>query len=106
MLALVRRFCIFAIVVTDTLYSCSNGKEIERGFEMTRQHVVRIYQLLATHGIKIWVDGGFCVEALVGRATRKHGDLDIAVERADAERLCAVLADDGFVLLPRGDSSA
>lgn len=73
---------------------------------MTRQDVVRIYQLLATHGIKIWVDGGFCVDALVGRATREHGDLDIAVERADAERLCAVLADDGFSRLAREDSSA
>ena len=58
---------------------------------MTRQDVVRIYRLLATHGIEIWVDGGFCVDALVGRATREHGDLDIAVEREDAERLCAVL---------------
>ena len=73
---------------------------------MTRQDVVRIYHLLATHRIKIWVDGGFCVDALVGRATREHGDLDIAVERGDAERLCAVLADDGFSRLPRKDSSA
>ena len=74
--------------------------------EMTRQDVVRIYHLLATHGIKIWVDGGFCIDALVGRATREHGDLDIAVERGDAERLCTVLADDGFSRLPREDSSA
>lgn len=42
--------------------------------EMTRQDVIRIYQLLATHGIKVWVDGGFCVDALVGRATREHAD--------------------------------
>jgi lincosamide nucleotidyltransferase A/C/D/E len=73
---------------------------------MTGPDVVRIYHLLATHGIRIWVDGGFCVDALVGRATREHSDLDIAVERGDAERLCAVLADDGFARLPREDSSA
>ena len=74
--------------------------------EMTRQDAIRIYQLLATHGIKVWVDGGFCVDALVGRATREHSDLDIAVERGDAERLCAVLATDGFSRLSREDSSA
>ena len=73
---------------------------------MTRQDVVRIYHLLSAHGIRVWVDGGFCVDALVGRATREHGDFDIAVERGDADRLCAVLADDGFSRLPREDSSA
>jgi lincosamide nucleotidyltransferase A/C/D/E len=72
---------------------------------MTRQDVVAIYQLLAARGIKVWVDGGFCVDALVGRATREHSDLDIAVERRDADALCAVLANDGFAPLPREDSS-
>lgn len=73
---------------------------------MTRQEVVRIYQLLAARGINVWVDGGFCVDALVGRATREHSDLDIAVERRDADALCAVLANDGFTRLAREDSSA
>jgi lincosamide nucleotidyltransferase A/C/D/E len=73
---------------------------------MTRQDVVRIYQLLAARGIEVWVDGGFCVDALLGRATREHSDLDIAVERRDADALCAVLATDGFSRLPREDSSA
>jgi lincosamide nucleotidyltransferase A/C/D/E len=73
---------------------------------LTRQDAVRIYQLLAARGIKVWVDGGFCVDALVGRATREHSDLDIAVERRDADALCAVLATDGFSRLPREDSSA
>jgi lincosamide nucleotidyltransferase A/C/D/E len=72
---------------------------------MTRQDVVAIYQLLAARGIEVWVDGGFCVDALVGRATREHNDLDIAVERRDADALCAVLGNDGFSRLPREDSS-
>jgi lincosamide nucleotidyltransferase A/C/D/E len=72
---------------------------------MTRQDVVAIYQLLAARGIEVWVDGGFCVDALVGRATREHSDLDIAVERRDADALCAVLANDGFSRLPCEDSS-
>jgi len=55
---------------------------------MTTQDVVTIYLLLATRGIKVWVDGGFCIDALVGHATREHSDLDIAVERRDADALC------------------
>ena len=73
---------------------------------MTAQDAVRIYQLLAARGIDVWVDGGLCVDALVGRATREHSDLDIAVERRDVDALCAALANDGFSRLPREDSSA
>jgi len=73
---------------------------------MTRQDAIEIYLLLATRGINVWIDGGFCVDALVGRATREHGDLDIAVELQDADTLCAVLANEGFSRLARADSSA
>jgi len=72
---------------------------------MTRQDAIEIYLLLATRGINVWIDGGFCVDALVGRATREHGDLDIAVERQDADTLCAVLANEGFSKLAREDIS-
>ena len=72
---------------------------------MTTQDVVEIYLLLAARGIDLWIDGGFCVDALVGRATREHSDLDIAVERQDADELCAVLANEGFAKLAREDSS-
>jgi len=72
---------------------------------MTRQDAIEIYLLLATRGISVWIDGGFCVDALVGRATREHGDLDIAVERQDADTLCAVLANEGFSKLAREDIS-
>ena len=73
---------------------------------MSRQDAVEIYRLLAARGINVWIDGGFCVDAIVGRATREHSDLDIAVERHDADTLCAVLADEGFAKLAREDSSA
>ena len=72
---------------------------------MTTQDVVTIYLLLATRGIKVWVDGGFCIDALVGHATREHSDLDIAVARQDADMLCAVLATEGFSKLARADDS-
>jgi len=72
---------------------------------MTRHDAVEIYLVLSTRAINVWVDGGFCVDALVGRSTREHNDLDIAVERQDADTLCAVLANEGFSKLARDDSS-
>ncbi|MGA1371782.1 MAG: nucleotidyltransferase domain-containing protein, partial [Pseudomonadales bacterium] len=42
--------------------------------------VVELYVALAGAGVDIWIDGGWAVDALVGRQTRPHNDLDIAVE--------------------------
>jgi lincosamide nucleotidyltransferase A/C/D/E len=47
---------------------------------MTSADVVEIYSTLAGVGIQIWVDGGWGVDALLGRQTRPHKDLDIAIE--------------------------
>lgn len=43
-----------------------------------------VLEALGANGIRTWVGGGWGVDALVGRVTRPHRDLDLAV---DAERL-------------------
>lgn len=55
--------------------------------KMTVQDVTEIVGGLAADGITVWVDGGWCVDALVGLELREHGDLDIAVSRADEKAL-------------------
>ena len=47
---------------------------------MTSNDVIDLYTNLETLGIKVWVDGGWGVDALLGKQTRFHEDLDIAVE--------------------------
>jgi lincosamide nucleotidyltransferase A/C/D/E len=37
-------------------------------------------------GITVWLDGGWGVDALVGRPTREHDDLDIAIALASESR--------------------
>ena len=50
--------------------------------------------------IAVWLDGGWCVEALVGAPTllRDHDDLDIAVSRDSEGLLRSWLASRGFSL--------
>jgi lincosamide nucleotidyltransferase A/C/D/E len=50
----------------------------------------------ATAGIDTWVAGGWAVDALVGRQTRPHGDLDLAVNANHVARLLDLLRSDGF----------
>ena len=47
--------------------------------------------LSATRAIKIWVDGGWGVDALLRRQCREHSDLDIIVASEDVETLTKLL---------------
>jgi lincosamide nucleotidyltransferase A/C/D/E len=68
--------------------------------------VIEIIKGLNEAGVKIWVDGGWCVDALVGRGLREHGDLDIAVSRSDENSMRDWLAARGFTESQSPDKSA
>jgi lincosamide nucleotidyltransferase A/C/D/E len=63
---------------------------------MEAAQVVSLLDVLRAAGVRAWVDGGWCVDALLGEATRAHADLDLAASRADAPALRACLAREGF----------
>jgi len=60
-----------------------------------------VVDTLARNGVPSWLVGGWGVDALVGRQTRKHPDVDIAIERAHLERAVAALEGDGFAVVQR-----
>jgi lincosamide nucleotidyltransferase A/C/D/E len=55
--------------------------------------VLEILRRLDGAGIEWWIHGGWSVDALVGEVTREHDDLDLAVRRADVERLEASFSE-------------
>lgn len=55
-----------------------------------------LYNHLNALGIKIWIDGGWGVDALLGRQTRPHGDLDIAIQQKDVAKLRGLLEAQGY----------
>ncbi len=63
---------------------------------MTGNDLIRLYTELEKLGIKIWIDGGWGVDALLGVQTRPHSDLDIATEQQSVPALCEFLAARGF----------
>jgi lincosamide nucleotidyltransferase A/C/D/E len=50
---------------------------------MSAQEVAEVCRGLEAHGVTHWVCGGWGVDALAGRQTRRHGDLDVIVDRAE-----------------------
>lgn len=74
--------------------------------KMTVRDVTEIVGGLAADGIAVWVDGGWCVDALVGRELREHGDLDLAVSRSDEKALRDWFASRGYEHRPGVNESA
>jgi len=54
---------------------------------VTADDVLEVLRRLDEAQIDWWVDGGWGVDALLGRETRPHDDLDLAVRRAHVQRL-------------------
>jgi lincosamide nucleotidyltransferase A/C/D/E len=65
---------------------------------MDAHDVCELYTTLQEHGIQIWLDGGWGIDALLERQTRPHKDLDAFVALDDLPALAAALSQRGFTL--------
>lgn len=72
---------------------------------MTPDRVHWYLDLFESLGLSVWLDGGWGVDALLGRQTRPHRDLDILIPTDDAVRLVAALRAHGFEDIPTDDRS-
>ena len=58
--------------------------------------VIDLYNNLENLNIKIWIDGGWGVDALLGKQTRFHKDLDIAIQQKDISAFRKLLEGLGY----------
>jgi len=72
--------------------------------EMTAEHAVEIVKLLEKYDIEVYIDGGWGVDALLGKQTRKHDDLDIAVPHEFIPKLREIFEARGYKDVPRDDT--
>ena len=64
---------------------------------MTAEMVHWFLDLFDELGITVWIDGGWGVDALLGKCTREHQDLDIMISWEDSAILTETLFKRGFV---------
>ncbi|HEY8802351.1 MAG TPA: hypothetical protein VIN00_04680 [Candidatus Dormibacteraeota bacterium] len=50
---------------------------------MTAEDVLEIIDWLEQQGVEVWLNGGWGVDALLGRQTREHQDLDLTISAKD-----------------------
>ncbi|WP_220504388.1 nucleotidyltransferase domain-containing protein [Microbispora sp. H13382] len=82
--------------MTEAPQEPSSSRRAALGVSTDAETVSGIYGYLAERGVKIWIDGGWCVDALLGRQTREHPDLDVALAREDEERFIEHMTDLGY----------
>lgn len=70
---------------------------------LSADDAVELVELLERAGVAVWVDGGWGVDALVGRQTRPHDDLDVVVRVDQLPLLREVLGGAGFGHTPADD---
>ena len=63
---------------------------------MSDADVLEVLDAFASAGVPVSVAGGWAVDALLGRVTRTHGDLDLALDAALVDRAMAALTGLGF----------
>lgn len=71
---------------------------------MKAEIVIELLELFAENGIETVVDGGWGVDALLGKQTRFHEDLDIAIPHKNVPKLRKLLTDRDFKDIPCDDT--
>jgi lincosamide nucleotidyltransferase A/C/D/E len=64
---------------------------------MSADDVLSVLALLRTAGVDLWVGGGWGIDALVGRETRPHRDLDLLHRVEQEPAVVTALGESGFV---------
>jgi lincosamide nucleotidyltransferase A/C/D/E len=73
---------------------------------MKSEDVVDVLQYIEQNNIRVWLDGCWGVDALLGEQTRSHEDLDIVIQQQDIPKLRKLLEAQGYKDVERDDTSA
>lgn len=66
---------------------------------MRSRDVVEIVYALSAADVRVWLDGGWGVDALIGCQTRDHDDLDIVIPLSESDAARRTLTSLGFDLI-------
>jgi lincosamide nucleotidyltransferase A/C/D/E len=63
---------------------------------MKEKEAIRLNRLLMDKDIQTWVVRGWGIDALYGKQTRSHKDLDLIMQVDDIDNACQILNDAGY----------
>ena len=63
---------------------------------VSEKDAIEIINYASKIGVKVYLDGGWGVDALLKRQTRPHNDIDLFIEETNRESFIKVLSCKGF----------
>jgi lincosamide nucleotidyltransferase A/C/D/E len=69
---------------------------------MDAASLVQIVDRLEDAGVRVWLDGGWGVDALLEDQIREHDDLDLVAELGDSDRIIELLQGLGYEVVTGG----
>lgn len=78
-------------------YVCGDNVLVPEYVGMNSHEVVRIVGWIDRHEVCYQINGGWAVDALIGRQTRAHRDLDLFVDATAVADLLSWLRSEGYV---------
>ncbi|HEX8033240.1 MAG TPA: hypothetical protein VF510_05310, partial [Ktedonobacterales bacterium] len=66
---------------------------------MRAEDVLSVMEYLHRAGVRVFIGGGWGVDALLGEQTRQHADLDISFNTQDEECAIHCLEEIGFAIV-------
>jgi len=63
---------------------------------MTEKIAVDLLKAAESLGITVWIGGGFGVDALIGKETRPHDDIDVYIDIKNADSFINMLKTKGY----------
>jgi lincosamide nucleotidyltransferase A/C/D/E len=70
---------------------------------MDAGRVAAVVAHLVSRGLPVWLDGGWAIDALLGRQRRAHDDLDLVAALGDVAPIEAALGELGYLRVDAGD---
>jgi lincosamide nucleotidyltransferase A/C/D/E len=74
------------------------GRDREPQADMDAERVLDLLADFERHDIRVWLDGGWAIDALLGTQTRTHDDLDVVSRAEDNERIVDLLNERSYVV--------
>jgi lincosamide nucleotidyltransferase A/C/D/E len=63
---------------------------------MDAAHSILVIDAMRSRGVTAWVHGGWGVDALLGKQTRAHDDLDLVIQLSDWPKIVAAMTRLGY----------
>lgn len=84
------------ITINASNLTIITARQYKKRATTNKKNLLDVLSIMENNGIKYWLDGGWGVDILYGRQTRRHRDIDIDIESEQIGKLIRLLQRHGY----------